>query len=216
MTHLPATTPSRLTRQRLSAWHTMTIAQLVAMPRATRIVILVIALAAVVASLSAQGGVLGILGAALALVMITIAAIDSRSFIIPDVLSMAGLALALVNTVAENPTTIEAMVAAIATALARGAVLALGFLLIRSVYAQVRGREGIGLGDVKLAVVAGAWLDWQMLPIAVEIAACSALSVYVVRHLLFGRPLRAVERVPFGLFFAPAIWVAWLLEAVMF
>ena len=184
------------------------------MPLAARLLLPLIAVAAVVASLCAQAGVMGALGAALALVMITIAVIDSSSFVIPDVLSMAGLALALVNAAAET-STIETMILAIATALARGGVLASGFLLIRSVYAQVRGVEGIGLGDVKLAAVAGAWLDWQMMPIAVEIAASSALTIYVVRHLLFGRPLRAVERVPFGLFFAPAIWVAWLLEAML-
>jgi leader peptidase (prepilin peptidase)/N-methyltransferase len=169
----------------------------------------------VVASVSVQAGILGTLGAALAVVMIVIAAIDCRSFVIPDALSGTGLALALVQAAAENWATTEAILLAIGMAIVRGGVLAAVFLTIRSVYAQVRGREGIGLGDVKLAAVAGAWLDWQIMPIAVEIAACSALLVYVVRHLLFGRRLRAVERVPFGLFFAPAIWVAWLLQATL-
>ncbi len=50
-------------------------------------------------------------------------------------------------------------------------------------YRRLRGREGIGLGDVKLAGVAGAWLDWQSIPIAVEIAALAALAVCLVRWL---------------------------------
>ena len=53
-----------------------------------------------------------------------------------------------------------AMWEAVGIALLRGAVLALLFLGLRALYRRLRGRDGIGLGDVKLAGVAGAWLDW--------------------------------------------------------
>ena len=36
------------------------------------------------------------------------------------------------------------------------------FFALRYGYARLRGRQGLGLGDVKLAFVAGAWLDWLM------------------------------------------------------
>ena len=89
---------------------------------------------------------------------------------------------------------------AVAFATLRAVVLAAVFLLIRSAYRWIRGRDGIGLGDVKLAGVAGAWLDWSMMPIVVEIAACAALLVYLGRQFTGGRPLRATSRLPFGLF----------------
>jgi leader peptidase (prepilin peptidase) / N-methyltransferase len=75
--------------------------------------------------------------------------------------------------------------------------------------------RGIGLGDVKLAGVAGAWLDWPSIPIAVEIAALAALAVCLVRWLAFGRAISATTRLPFGLFLAPAIWIAWLGETML-
>jgi len=95
----------------------------------------------------------------------------------------------------------------------RGGVLALVFLGLRVVYRGLRGREGIGLGDVKLAVVAGAWLDWLTMAIIVEIAAVAGLVTYLVRRYWFGQQLHMTSRLPFGLFFAPAIWLGWLLES---
>jgi leader peptidase (prepilin peptidase) / N-methyltransferase len=171
---------------------------------------LAVALAAV--SILAAPGWPGWLGAGLALIVLAIAAIDARFLIIPNELSAAGLALALVNAAVLAPNT---MGEAVALAALRGVVLALSFLGLRALYRSVRGREGIGLGDVKLAGVAGAWLGWMTIPIAVEIAALSALAVYGVRYYAGGRPLDAALKFPFGLFLAPSIWLCWLLEVVL-
>jgi leader peptidase (prepilin peptidase) / N-methyltransferase len=83
-------------------------------------------------------------------------------------------------------------------------------------YSRIRGREGIGLGDVKLAGVAGVWLDWSIAPVAIEIAALAALAAYTTRLLYKGRSVRPTNRLPFGLFFAPAIWICWLLQSMFF
>src|SRR5262249_40458595 len=104
---------------------------------------------------------------------------------------------------------------ALAGAMLRASVLALLFLALHLLYARLRGRHGLGLGDVKLAAVAGAWLGWIAMPVAIEIAAASALAVLAARHYALGRPLRATTKLPFGLFFAPAIWVGWLIEATL-
>jgi leader peptidase (prepilin peptidase)/N-methyltransferase len=84
------------------------------------------------------------------------------------------------------------------------------FFAFRVAYRRLRGFEGIGLGDVKLAAVAGVWLDWADLPIAVDIAAVSALAAALCGRLA-GRELGLTGKLPFGAFFAPAIWVCWLL-----
>jgi leader peptidase (prepilin peptidase)/N-methyltransferase len=154
-------------------------------------------------------GAIGFFGAGLALVMLAIAIIDWRHFIIPDWLNVAGGLLALMHAIALEP---EAMLYGVAIAILRGTLLALIFLAIRSGYARLRGRQGLGLGDVKLAFVAGTWLDWTMIPIAIQLAAFAALSAYVVWQLAFGRSISATSRMPFGLFFAPAIWICWLLQ----
>jgi leader peptidase (prepilin peptidase)/N-methyltransferase len=172
-----------------------------------------VAVASISASLAAAPGAIGVLGAGLALLMMAIAVIDLRRFVIPDPLTIAALVLALVHAAAQEPAhEPDTMLRAVAIAAMRGAVLALVFLITRNAYARIRGRQGLGLGDVKLAGVAGAWLDWSMMPIAIEVAAFAALSAYLLRQFVLGRPIHATTRVPFGLFFAPAIWVCWLLE----
>jgi|ERR1700678_3160435 leader peptidase (prepilin peptidase) / N-methyltransferase len=154
----------------------------------------------------------GMAGAGLAALMFAIAAVDARRFIIPDELTAAALALGLIHAAIGE---IDAVAEALVLSAVRGVVLALAFLGLRAVYRRLRGRQGIGLGDVKLAGVAGAWLDWSVIPIAIEIAAVAALGTYLIRHLWFRRALRPTTRLPFGLFLAPAIWIGWLLETTL-
>jgi len=154
----------------------------------------------------------GAWGAGLAVLMVAIAAIDARRFIIPDELTAAALALGLVYAAVEDS---EIWAQALAWSVLRGAVPALAFLGVRAGYRRWRGREGIGLGDVKLAGVAGVWLDWSTIPIAIEIAAVAALGAYFILHFYFRRTVRRTTRLPFGLFLAPAIWIAWILETTL-
>jgi leader peptidase (prepilin peptidase) / N-methyltransferase len=154
----------------------------------------------------------GAWGAGLAVLMVAIAAVDARRFIIPDELTAAALALGLAYAAVEDA---DIWPQALAWAVLRGAAPALAFLGVRAAYRHWRGREGIGLGDVKLAGVAGVWLDWPTIPIAIEIAALAALGAYMIRHLYLRRTVRPTTRLPFGLFLAPAIWIAWILEATL-
>ena len=175
--------------------------------------LLVLMAAGVGVSLWAAPGVPGWLGAALALIVLAIAVIDARLFIIPDELTVAGLVLALANAAVTSPFD---RWEAVGAALLRGAVLALLFYGLRVGYRRLRGREGIGLGDVKLAGVAGAWLSLAAIPVAVEIAALAAIAVFCVRHYAAGKPIDTALKFPFGLFFAPAIWIGWLLDTTLF
>jgi leader peptidase (prepilin peptidase)/N-methyltransferase len=169
-------------------------------------------LAAALASIVAAPGARGILGACLALLMGAIALYDARYFIIPNVLNAAALVLALAHAAALEP---DAAAAQVAMAIVRAAAAGGTFLAIKLAYRRLRGREGIGLGDVKLAAVAGAWLDWFAILVAVEIAVLTALGAYLLRGVLARRPLRATSAMPFGLYLAPAIWAAWLVQTIL-
>jgi leader peptidase (prepilin peptidase) / N-methyltransferase len=160
------------------------------------------------ASMLAAPGLRGRFGAALAVTMIAIAAIDRRRFVIPDKLVLVGLTLGFLNVATGG---MAQLPAALAYSAMRGLVMASLFFALRAAYRRLRGREGIGLGDVKLAGVAGVWLNWMGLAIAVDVAALSALAVVLLRAFR-GQRITAVTAIPFGLFLAPAIWMAWLLE----
>jgi leader peptidase (prepilin peptidase) / N-methyltransferase len=150
----------------------------------------------------------GILGVGLAIFMLAVAIIDARHFIIPNELNAGAFALGLLYAGMQGPS----VETALADAFLRCAVLALAFYLVGLLYRLFRGREGIGLGDIKLAGVAGLWLDWTMLPIAIELAVFAAISFIVLRHIVAGRRFHATAKLPFGLFFAPAIWICWLVQ----
>jgi leader peptidase (prepilin peptidase) / N-methyltransferase len=154
----------------------------------------------------------GALGGALGLFMIGVATVDARRFVIPDALSGGAFALGVVHAFVASP---DSGAEGALSAVSRAALAAGLLMLVRIAYRYLRGREGLGLGDVKLAAAAGAWLSLPMLPIAIEIAAITALAAYALRQRKRLRLLRAASRVPFGAFFAPAIWLGWLLEQVL-
>jgi leader peptidase (prepilin peptidase)/N-methyltransferase len=168
---------------------------------------------AVIASLALVPGGDGVLGGALALLMLLIAAIDWRHYIIPDELTLSALVLGLAQAWILQPGDIAD---ALTAALLRGVTAALVFFVVRATYRYLRGHDGMGLGDVKLAGVAGVWLDWVTLPLAVEIAALTGLLIYAVRYGFARYRMRSTTKVPFGLFFAPSIWISWLLQSHSF
>ena len=81
-------------------------------------------------------------------------------------------------------------------------------------YELVRKREGLGLGDVKLAMVGAAWLNWLAFAYAVEFAALAALAVHMAKAGLKGVKIDGQTAVPFGLYLAPMIWFGWLFQSI--
>lgn len=117
---------------------------------------------------------------------------DLLHFLLPDPLNagllVTGLGLAWLDP---GRGLIEAALSA------AGAVAAFGAL--RWIYARWHGREGLGLGDVKLVAGLGAGLGWALLPITTLLAAALALAVAALE----GR-LRRATRVPFGAYLCAA------------
>jgi leader peptidase (prepilin peptidase)/N-methyltransferase len=180
--------------------------------RGNVLVIVLIGTLAVGLSFAAGPDLRGAFGAALALLMLAIAVSDVRHFIVPDALSATAFMLGLIFAGLFDDTS---LIEAILTCLVRAAAAALPLLALMLLYEWWRGRPGLGLGDVKLAAVAGAWLDWFTIVAVIEVAALGALMAYAVWRYVLRRPIVATTPLPFGLFLAPAIWAGWLAEAAL-
>ncbi len=180
--------------------------------RGNGLVIVLLGALAAGLSLAASPDWRGLFGAALALLMLAIALSDIRHFIVPDALSASAFVLGLIfaGLFDDAP-----LAEAILTCLLRAAAAALPLLALMLLYEWWRGRPGLGLGDVKLAAVAGAWLDWFTIVGVIEAAALAALTAYAVWRYVLRRPIAATTPLPFGLFLAPAIWAGWLAEAAL-
>jgi len=174
-----------------------------------RLVFATAAAAVLVASLTISADLHGALGALLGWLMLAIAQSDARRFIVPDPLVATALALGLVDAIAAS----GGDLAAATVAAAQAAVAAATLLAVELIYRRLRGRAGLGLGDAKLAGVAGAWLSAPLAPTAIELAALAALLAYAMRQIRKRRRFRASSRLPFAVFLAPSIWIVWLFEA---
>ena len=169
-------------------------------------------LAVVAVSLAAAPGPDGLLGAFLGALMLAIAASDFQRYLIPNELTAAAAALALLRAgTLGSEAGWEAVLWAAASALA----VALPLAALMAGYRWWRGRDGLGLGDIKLAATAGAWLGLVTLFAVVELATLSALGAYFLTGAIRKRPLKVTAFLPFGLFLAPAIWLGWLAEALV-
>ena len=169
-------------------------------------------LAIAAASLVVAPGPDGLLGAFLGALMLAVAASDARRYIIPNELTGAAAALALCRAGLLGP---DAGWVGLLWATGRALAAALPFLALLAGYRWWRGRDGLGLGDVKLAAVAGAWLGLVTVFAVVELATLAALAAYFIDGAIRKRPLKTTAFLPFGLFLAPAIWLGWLAEALL-
>ncbi len=133
--------------------------------------------------------------------LLALALIDLDHWLLPDVLTLplaaAGLATAAWWTAGWPG---DGLIGAVAG----GGVLA----LVAAGYRRLRGRDGLGGGDVKLVAAGGAWLGWQGLPSLILIAALCGLAFGLARGL--GRGGGIAARVPFGPPLALALWLVWL------
>lgn len=140
-------------------------------------------------------------------IMLAIAISDARRFIIPDILSLPAIPAGLLVSALFSGS--GAMHATVLDHLAATVLAPALFLLIRYAYKLYRDREGLGLGDAKLAAAAGAWTGLSGVSYAIALASVLALLFSLVAVVSKGGQLRATMAVPFGAFLAPAIWLIW-------
>ena len=132
---------------------------------------------------------------------------DLRSGLLPDWMNAIIAISGLVRMAAgDDPS--SALWGA-AAALAVGIVL----LLLRRLYAMVRGRQGLGLGDVKFLMAATLWTGLSGLPILLLVATMTALAGVLVLFVL-GRRLTGQTALPFGPFLVIGLLAVLVLQAI--
>ena len=151
---------------------------------------------------SAADGWLFLASCALGWCLLVLTVIDLQHFILPDEISLTLVPGGLLVAYAIDPVLLGPH--------SLGALAGFSvFAATRWLYARLRGRAGLGLGDAKLLAGAGAWLSWQSLPSVVLIAALTGLALVALRRAA-GRRISATERLPFGPCICIAIWLVWL------
>jgi len=125
--------------------------------------------------------------------------IDLYHQILPDKITFPGLVLSFIYAFFRNDLKfVQALV---------GAAVGSGFLLfIYGAYYLWRKKEGLGLGDVTMMLMVGAYLGWSKTLLTLVLAslagACVGLFVILVRKKSLQFAL------PFGSFLAPAAFVS--------
>ncbi|MFL6212335.1 MAG: prepilin peptidase [Blastocatellia bacterium] len=145
--------------------------------------------------------------------------IDLRHMLLPNVITFPGLAvLFLLRVLAPDPWQIRrtphwfgltehsewalALIGALLGMLAGGGTL----WLIRWSYEKLRHVEGMGLGDVKMMLMVGAFLGWQLTVLTIFIGSMIGSLVGIGVMLARGSNMRM--EIPFGVFLGPAALIA--------
>jgi leader peptidase (prepilin peptidase)/N-methyltransferase len=144
----------------------------------------------------------------LGVLMIAGAEVDARAFLLPDTVTYGAAACGIVAAFCLAPAE-PWLSAALAALRAIGAAFVL--LALRAIHQRLRGVEGLGLGDIKLAAAIGAWLSLDRIPFCFALAASAALASVAFRA---SRSDIKTMRVPFGAYLCPALWLVFFVSAL--
>ncbi len=139
----------------------------------------------------------------LVLVSLIVSVVDSRRLVIPNTLNAANAGGGFLFAALGTGPFLASVI---------GGVLGFAALLtFRAGYRSVRGREGLGLGDVKFMAGAGLWVGWHGLAPLMLVASLSALLFLMLRGAVSGHidPQRAL---PFGPFLCIGTMTVWTVQ----
>jgi leader peptidase (prepilin peptidase) / N-methyltransferase len=113
----------------------------------------------------------------LALALVAAAFIDAEHMYLPDTITLGGTAVGIATATLRGGSLAESLVGALVGFLG----VWLPFIVF---YKKVRGRTGMGLGDAKLVMLAGAWFGWEGAVFVLSAAAVQgtvcALAIYLI------------------------------------
>ena len=124
--------------------------------------------------------------------LVVLFAIDLEHHVLPNAITLPGILVGLSFSVIGPPGWTAALIGAVAG----GGVL----FLIAETYYRVRGEEGLGMGDVKMLAMIGAFLGWQHMLLTLILASVLG-SLVGVALLVTGRG-GLKYALPFGTFLA--------------
>ena len=130
--------------------------------------------------------------------MIVLFVIDLRHQILPNVITLPGIVVGLVCSVMLPPGWLASLIGAIAG----GGIL----FAFAEIYYRIRKVEGLGMGDVKMLAMIGAFLGWQLTFVTLLLASFSG-SVIGAALIATGRG-RKKTPLPFGTFLAVGALIA--------
>jgi leader peptidase (prepilin peptidase)/N-methyltransferase len=143
-------------------------------------------------------------GAFLASACLALLAIDAEFQILPDRITLTGIAAGIALAFA-SPSR-SPLAAVVGAALGAG-----GLFLVAFLYEKIAGHEGMGLGDVKMLGMIGAFLGpWGVL--VTVLAASLSGSVVGIALIAMGAGDRKLK-LPFGVFLAIGAVAAWFFGA---
>lgn len=152
--------------------------------------------------------------------LIALSIVDARTFLLPNCLTLPLIVAGVFHAawIGTPPgSDVRDFLVEGAWSLVAAAAGFLFMALIARTFRQLRGIEGLGLGDAKLLAAAGAWLGLLALPSVLLIAAATALPTTLVAHRLLkrGQPLGTTP-IPFGPYLAGATWIVALYGPLTF
>ncbi len=117
---------------------------------------------------------------------------------LPNVITLPGIAVGLVFALWTPPGLVDCLV---------GAALGAGLLLaVRWGWYRATGVEAMGLGDVKMLAMIGAFLGWRQVFVTLFLASIAGALIGIGLAVARGRSMQS--RLPFGTFLALAAFVA--------
>ena len=133
--------------------------------------------------------------------LIALGFIDYKHQILPDEITLPGIALAIVYSLFRNDLKLRDALT--------GAVVGAGILLlIYTLYYILRKKEGLGMGDVTMMLMVGAFLGWKQTLLTLILASFGG-SLIGIALILFAKK-GAQHALPFGTFLAPAAFASLL------
>jgi leader peptidase (prepilin peptidase)/N-methyltransferase len=124
--------------------------------------------------------------------LIVLFAIDLEHHLLPNAITLPGIAVGLAFSLVTEPGWLASLL---------GVIVGGGVLYgIAEAYFRVRHEEGLGMGDVKMLAMIGAFIGWKLALVTLMMASCAGASVGLL--FIVARRVDMKYALPFGTFLA--------------